>query len=118
MTVHLDVWLRGDDFATTTSIEGISRDPPEWVDDDVRQVLEGMLLAMHKLKHRQNERPAITLRGLSWIVNPYADGGVVIAIEIATGAVVAGPFELEQPALESMIQRVIVQAGAGSTSVH
>ena len=118
MTVHLDVWLRGDDFATTTSIDGISRDPQDWVDGDVRQVLEGMLLAMHRLKHRRNERPAITLRGLSWIVNPYADGGVVIAIEIATGAVVAGPFEIEQSALESMIQRVLVRAGGRSRDVH
>ena len=32
------------------------------------------------------------MRGLSWIVNPYEDGGVVIAIEITMGAAVAGPF--------------------------
>ena len=118
MTVHLDVWLRGDDFATTTTIDGLARHPAAWVDDDVRQVLEGMLLAMHRLKHRRDERPAITLRGLSWIVNPYAEGGVVIAIEIATGAVVAGPFEIEQSALESMIQRVLGQNAGGSRDVH
>jgi hypothetical protein len=56
---------------------------------------------------------------LSWIVNPYEDGGVVIAIEITLGAAVAGPFQIEQARLEAMITRVLEPAGAaGSSRVH
>jgi hypothetical protein len=118
MNVQVDVWLRGQDFATTKSIEGVVREPRAWTDDDVRVVLEGMLRAMHRLKHPGEERP-IALRGLSWIVNPYEDGGVVIAIEITMGAAVAGPFDIDQRALETMISRVLVHPVAPATdTVH
>ena len=80
MTVHVDVWLRGSDCATTESIEGVVREPRVWTDDDVRVVLEGMLQAMHRLRHPKESDRTIALRGLSWIVNPYEDGGVVIRI--------------------------------------
>ena len=73
-----------------------------------------MLRALDRSKHpTQADRP-IALRGLSWIVNPYDDGGVVIAIEITLGAAIAGPFDIEQPALEAMIARVI----GGAPTVH
>lgn len=108
MNVTVDVWLRGDDYATTESIPGIGREPNDWTDDDVRMVLEGMLQAMHRLKHpRDGERP-VALRGLSWIVNPYESGGVVIAIEITMGAAIAGPFDIDKSALEAMITRVLL----------
>lgn len=107
MNVSVDVWLRGQDFATTKSIPGILREPRAWTDDDVRSVLQGMLLAMHRLKHPDETEIAIALRGLSWIVNPYEDGGVLIAIEITMGAAIAGPFDIDQAALESMIARVL-----------
>ncbi len=55
---------------------------------------------------RDAEQP-IALRGLSWIVNPYEEGGVVIAIEIGMGAAIAGPFQIDKSALETMIGRVI-----------
>lgn len=107
MNVQVDICLRGDDFATTRSIDGVRREPAAWTDDDVRAVLHGMLKAMHELKHpRDTDRP-IALRGLSWIVNPYEEGGVVIAIEITMGAAVAGPFQIEKSALETMITRVL-----------
>src|SRR5262249_33254252 len=51
MTIHVDVWLRGDNHATTESIDSVAREPRAWGDDDVRLVLEGMLRAMHRLKH-------------------------------------------------------------------
>src|SRR5438045_136634 len=107
VTVHVDVWLRGDNFATTEAIEGVARDPSTWVDADVRTVLEGMLRAMHKLKHPDEVERIIALRGLSWIVNPFDDGGVVIAIEITLGAAIAGPFEIDRPELEAKIARVL-----------
>ena len=107
MNVSVDVWLRGQDFATTRPIQGVLREPDAWTDDDVRTVLHGMLLEMHRLKHPGESETAIALRGLSWIVNPYEEGGVLIAIEITMGAAIAGPFDIDQSALESMITRVL-----------
>jgi hypothetical protein len=52
----------------------------------------------------------VALRGLSWIVNPYEEGGVVIAIEITMGAAIAGPFVIDQAVLEAMIARVLAPA--------
>ena len=117
MTVHVDVWLRGEDVATTVAIEGLKREPKEWTDDDVRLVLEGMLQAMRRLKHPNDAERPIALRGLSWIVNPYEDGGVVIAIEITMGAAIAGPFDIEQAVLETMISRVLVAPAAPPSSL-
>lgn len=110
MTVHVDVWLRGDDFATTQVIEGVAREPQAWTDDEVRVVLAGMLRAMHRLKHPNGVQQPIALRGLSWIVNPYDEGGVVIAIEITMGAAVAGPLDIDKARLESMISQVLASA--------
>jgi hypothetical protein len=104
----VDVWLRGQDFATTQTIEGIPREPRSWTDEDVRQVLEGMLTAMHRLKHPSEAGTPVALRGLSWIVDPFKEGGVVIAIEITMGAAVAGPFDIDKETLESMISHVLV----------
>lgn len=119
MTFPVDVWLRGQDFATTRAIEGIVREPRAWTDDDVRQLLEGMLTAMHRLKHPDETGGPIALRGLSWIVNPYEEGGVVIAIEISMGAAIAGPFDIDKAALETMIDRVLVRPlPPPSSSVH
>jgi hypothetical protein len=116
----VDIWLRGQHTAETRSIRGIEREPGSWTDDDVRAMLEGMLLEMHRLKHPADDERSVALRGLSWIVNPYEDGGVVVAIEITLGAAIAGPFDIDQRRLEQMIARVIAQArgGPASTSVH
>lgn len=117
----VDIWLRGEHSATTRSIQGIARAPEAWTDDDVRMMLEGMLFEMHRLKHPTDEEHPVALRGLSWIVNPYEDGGVVVAIEITLGAAIAGPFNIEKQALEKMIGRVLAQArtgGTASSTVH
>ena len=118
MTVSVDIWLRGTDHATTATIENIPRTPPSWADDDVRLVLEGMLRAMDRLKRPGEEDRPIQLRGLSWIVNPYEDGGVVIAIEITLGAAVAGPFEIDKARLEQMITRVLARPDETPPTVH
>ena len=118
MRVPVDIWLRGENHATTAQIDDISPAPASWTDDDVRAVLEGMLREMDRLKRPgEHDRP-IALRGLSWIVNPYEDGGVLIAIEITAGAAVAGPFEIDQKILEAMIGRVMAPAPPGSSAVH
>ena len=119
MNVSVDVWLRGTDFARTETIEGIKRAPGAWTDDDVRAVLEGMLRAMDRQKRPGEPDRSISLRGLSWIVNPFDEGGVVIALEITLGAAVAGPFEIDKAALEVMIARVLGASDRpASTTVH
>src|SRR5204862_6708892 len=118
MTVHVDVWLRGNNFATSEQIEGIARDPRTWTDEDVRAVLEGMLRALDRSKHPADSDRPVALRGLSWIVNPYEDGGVVIAIEITLGAAIAGPFEIDKARLEQMITRVLARPDETPPTVH
>ena len=107
MIFDVDVWLRGSDHATTQTVDDIAHAPDAWDDEDVRKVLEGMLRAMHRLKHPASDDPHVALRGLSWIVNPYEGGGVVIALEITLGAAVAGPFDADQTRLEAAIARVL-----------
>jgi len=119
MTVSVDVWLRGTEHATTVTIDGLSREPAAWTDEDVRFVLEGMLRVMAQLKQPGKDPQTIALRGLSWIVNAYDEGGVVIAIEITLGAAIAGPFAIDKAALEAMITRVMAPPVAPpSTTVH
>ena len=119
MSVQVDVWLRGSDVATTETLDAVTRAPGSWTDDDVRLVLEGMLRTMRRLKHPGESDLPVVLRGLSWIVNPFEDGGVVIAIEITLGAAIAGPFDIDKTTLETMIARVLTGPAAPmSTSVH
>jgi len=119
MTVDVDIWLRGETVAVTRPIAEAMPEPRMWTDGDVRIVLEGMLQAMYRLKHPTQDPGTITLRGLSWIVNPFEEGGVLIALEISMGAAVAGPFLIEKTALEGMIRRVLSGAvPAASTTVH
>jgi len=114
--IPVDILLRGSEVATTAEVEGVTRPPRDWTDDDVRLVLEGMLKAMHRLKHPDEEERPVALRGVSWIVNAYDGGGVVVAIEITLGAAIAGPFDIDQAALETMITRVM--ARPSSPTVH
>jgi hypothetical protein len=117
--IPVDIWLRGQDFATTRSLEGVHREPSNWTDDDVRVVLQEMLQTMHRLKHPDDAEAVIALRGLSWIVNPFEEGGVVIAIEIGMGAAIAGPIQIDQQQLETMISRVLARpAPPASSTVH
>ena len=109
MTVSVDVVLRGTNVAKTETIEGIGRAPEAWTDHDVRLLLEGMVRAMDRQKRPGEEDRPIVLRGLSWIVNHYEEGGVVIAVEITLGAAVAGPFDIDKARLEQMIARVLAQ---------
>lgn len=119
MTVSVDIWLRGTDFATTETIDSIPTPASGWTDEDVRRLLEEMLRAMDRRKRPGEPDRPIALRGFSWIVNPYEGGGVVIAIEMTLGAAIAGPFDIDQRALETMIARVLATPGAPqSTTIH
>ena len=124
MEIPLDIWLRGENHATSLVISVTSREPQRWSDDDVTAVLVGMLRALEQAKNPEaDENRPIAMRGFSWIVNPYEGGGVVIALELSLGAVVAGPFDIAERDLNAMIQRVMAaqraaMPGAGSTLVH
>lgn len=114
MTIQLDIWLRGDHHATTEHIESVGREPRSWTDGDVSTILGDMLRALERAKNpaADPERP-VALRGFSWIVNPFETGGVVIALELSLGAVVAGPFDIHEQELSAMIARVMDADRAG-----
>jgi hypothetical protein len=105
-------------------ISPVTREPGRWTDDDVMAVLAGMLRALEQAKNPEaDENRKVAMRGFSWIVNPFEGGGVVIALELTLGAVVAGPFDIAEGHLSAMIQRVIAAERAampnsGSTVVH
>jgi hypothetical protein len=117
--IQVDIWLRGDNHATTEVIAPVSREPKAWTDGDVALVLAGMLRALERAKHpdREADRP-ISLRGFSWIVNRYDGGGVVIAMELTLGAAVAGPFDIAERDLSAMIERAIASDRAPGQTVH
>ena len=123
MDIPLDIWLRGDHHATSHVIAPVDRDPRVWTEADVTAVLAGMLRALDRAKNPDTEadRP-VALRGFSWIVNPFETGGVVIALEMSLGAVVAGPFDISESALSGLIERAMATdrtAMAGqSRSIH
>jgi hypothetical protein len=126
MEITVDVWLRGDNHATTFTISPVASDPREWTDTDVSAVLVGMLRALERAKNPDapSDRQ-VALRGFSWIVNPFESGGVVIALEMTLGAIIAGPFDIAERRLSDMIQNVMAAergktpvASAASTTVH
>lgn len=116
MNIPVEIWIRGTDFATTTAISSVGREPEAWTDEDVRAILEGMLHAMDEAKNPGQEKRVAQLRGFSWIVNPFEEG-VLIAIEMTLGAAVAGPFNIDKDRLEAMITRVMA-GQAPPTVVH
>jgi hypothetical protein len=112
LDIRVEIWLRGENHATTQVITPVAAAPRAWTDGDVTAVLAGMLRALERAKNPDAapDRP-IALRGFSWIVNSYEEGGVVIALELSLGAVVAGPFDIPEPDLSAMIERVVAAAG-------
>jgi len=117
VNIPVEIWIRGTDFATTTAISSIWREPDAWVDEDVRAILEGMLHAMDEAKNPGQANRVAALRGFSWIVNPF-EGGVLIAIEMTLGAAVAGPFAIDKARLEAMITRVMAASDSAPPVVH
>ena len=83
-------------------------EPRAWTDADVAAVLAGMLRALDRAKNPDAEPDRqVALRGFSWIVSPFETGGVVIALEMTLGAVVAGPFDVAERDLTARIERVM-----------
>jgi hypothetical protein len=122
MRLEIEVWLRGNDFATTEVVDVAVRQPQSWTDDDVRTLLQELLRAIDRVKHPDADRARpVALRGFSWIVSPYDGGGYTVAVEIQLGASAAGPFDVNQAELEEAIRRVLGSERAEVTnrqSVH
>ena len=108
MEFPVDIWLRGTNHATTEVISPVAREPRAWTDADITAVIAGMLRALERAKNPDSgtDRP-VAMRGFSWIVNPFEGGGVVIALELTLGAVVAGPFDISERELTARIERVM-----------
>jgi hypothetical protein len=119
MEFPVEIWLRGDNHATTHTIAPVTREPRAWSDGDVASILVEMLRLMDRAKNPDlaGERP-VSLRGFSWIVNPFEGGGVVIALEMSLGAAVAGPFDVPEPDLTARIQRVMNADRATTQTIH
>ncbi len=119
--IPLDIWLRGDNHATTQVIAPVERSPEAWTERDVAAVLAGMLRAIDLARNPDTDpdRP-VALRGFSWIVNPFETGGVVIALEMSLGAVVAGPFDISESALNELIELAMAadRVAVSSNTVH
>jgi hypothetical protein len=118
MTIDVEIVLRDRNVAVTERIVHPPRPPASWTDADVEQVLKDILLAIDRVKNPASPQRFVALRGFSWIVEPTAAGTVVIAIEIPTGAAVAGPFEVAQAVLDRSIARVIAQAAPVKPVIH
>jgi hypothetical protein len=95
----------------------VHREPRRWTDEDVTAVLVGMLRALEQAKNPEaDENRRVVMRGFSWIVNPFEGGGVVIALELSLGAVIAGPFDIAERDLSAMIERVMAAERAAMPS--
>ena len=115
MTFDIEVVLRNEKDASVERAVH-SREPRDWTEDDVRDVLREMLLAVNRVQNPGAPPPPVSLRGFSWIVEPFDRGRVVIALEIPMGAAVAGPFAIEQTALNRLIGAALLTPDAGSVT--
>ena len=104
--IDVDVWVRGRQDAITQRIDGVSEDAGDWTDEDVKALLEQMLLALERVKNPGGEPPQVALRGFSWIVSPETNG-VLVHLEMQMGTASAGPFAIEESKLTEMIARVM-----------
>lgn len=116
MTFNVEVLLKGKEHVVDESVDLDRPDTADWADDDVRRILTLTLGIYDKVLNPSAETRSVSLQGFSWIVTPV-DGGVAIAIEMSTGALVAGPFDVDADELTATIQRVMANR-AGSERVH
>jgi len=120
MTFSVEVVLKGRDFAVNETVSVPHGEPSTWDDAAVRAVLVETLRALDRVQNPTTwQHRSVILHGFSWIVEP-AEGGVIVAIEIPAGAVVAGPFAIAQADLDAMVGRVLraERAGVVRTTVH
>ena len=116
MTFDVEVLLKGTNDVVAETVTYDGPEPAGWTDADVREVLLAIMRVFGRARRGGVDGGEVSLRGLSWIVTD-AEPGVGIAIEIPSGAVGAGPFDLPADELTQMIARVIA-SGAPRSEVH
>ena len=116
MTFTVEVLLKGRQDVVARSVEHPVA-PDAWTDDDVRAVLHLALREFERVQHPGEEARPVQLRGLSWIVTPL-ERGVAIAMESASAAIVAGPFEIDKEWLTLAIMRVMAGPPMSGAPVH
>ena len=116
MTFTVEVLVKGKEEVVEKTINFEGPEAVAWTDDDARQVLELTLGAFNEVQNPDTQDRTVSLRGFSWIVTPISEG-VVIAIEIPSGAVVAGPFDTDVDMLTATITRALANMPS-SENVH
>ena len=117
MDFTVEVLLKGREDVVARQMEHAVA-PREWTDEDVRTVLHMALREFEQALSPDADEPRpIQLRGFNWIVTPLQQG-VAIAIEMATGALVAGPFDVDKEWLAAAIGRVMVTPAIPERGVH
>jgi len=116
MTFDVEVLLKGTNEVVAETVTYDGPEPAGWTDVDVREVLLSIMRVFGRASGDSVDGDEVSLRGLSWIVTD-ADPGVTIAIEIPSGAVGAGPFDLPADELTRMITRAI-SSGTQRSEVH
>ena len=116
MNIPVEIMLRQNPEVFTRHVEHPG-DPRHWAVEDVRAVLKAILAAVNGVQHPDGASTGVpvTLRGLSWIVSPYQDG-VVIAFEIHSASVVAGPFHVDEQLLGNLVAGAV--AAERADTVH
>lgn len=107
----IEIVLRNAEHAVVEQA-AVEREPREWTEADAADVLRQMLLAVNRVNHPDGPEPPVSLRGFSWIVEPFEGTAAVIALEIPTGAAIAGPFEIDAAALDRLVTLALAAAGA------
>ena len=115
-TFDVEIVLRERNYAVTERLDAAGT-PSSWTEGDVAEVLRSILSAIDRTMNPEATDRVVALRGFSWIVEPTPEG-VVIAIEIPSGAAVAGPFQVEQRTLDSMITRVLAANAPVRPTIH
>ena len=114
MQLEIEVWLRGNDVATTLAVDAPIPEPSGWTDADVRVLLEELLRAIDRARHPDADpRRLVVLKGFNWIVSEFEGRGLLVSLEIQLGAAAAGPFAIGRAELEGMITRVMADARGG-----
>ena len=117
MTFTVEVLLKGRQDVVTEVVHHEVLDPVSWTDDDVRRVLQLILVEFGRVLNPDADDRGVSFHGLSWIVTPL-ERGVAIAIEIPSGAAVSGPFEVEGDWLTQAITRVVTTPPTPADRVH
>ncbi len=114
--MDVDVWVRGTNEARTEVVHGVPANAAGWTEQDVRTLLTEMLRAVERVLRPGGDASNVYLRGFSWIVSGEA-AGVLVHLEMQAGTASAGPFNIDEPSLTSLITRVMATPES-PTTIH